>query len=107
MERRKRIVSEQGDILDIAMLHNHIGCVMAAITFKSLPASLHRALKVRAARHKRSLNQEVISLLEEAVAPSHCIDVEAMLAETRRFRDSLNFKTTAGEIDTFKREGHA
>lgn len=78
---------------------------MPAITLKSLPAALHRSLKSRAARHKRSLNQEVIAVLEEAVAPSRRVDVEALIAETRRFRESLNFKTTPEEIDRFKREG--
>jgi len=78
---------------------------MAAITLKSLPATLHRTLKARAARHKRSLNQEVIAVLEAAVAPSAPVDVEALLAATRQFRDSLKFKVQPGEIDAFKREG--
>lgn len=80
---------------------------MPAITLKALPPSLHRTLKTRAARHKRSLNQEVIAVLEEAVAPSRRVDVEAMLAENRRFRESLKFDTTPEEIDAFKREGRA
>ena len=80
---------------------------MAAITLKSLPTTLHRALKVRAARHKRSLNQEVIAMLEEAVTPSRRVDVEAMLATTRELRDSLKFKTNPSEIEAFKREGRA
>ena len=78
---------------------------MPAITLKSLPASLHRSLKSRAARHKRSLNQEVIAVLEEAVAPSRRVDVEAMIAKTRALRASLKFTTTPEEIDRFKREG--
>jgi plasmid stability protein len=80
---------------------------MPAITLKALPVSLHRTLKHRAARHQRSLNQEVISLLQEAVSPARPVDVEAMLAETRRLRDSLRFKTTPAEIDAFKGEGRA
>lgn len=80
---------------------------MASITLKSLPATLHRMLKTRAARHKRSLNQEVIAVLEEVVAPSRRVDVEAMLAATRRFRNSLKFKATTSEIEAFKREGRA
>ena len=80
---------------------------MAAITLKSLPASLHRTLKARAARHKRSLNQEVIAVLEEAVAPARRVDVEAMLGAARQFRDSLDFKATPSEIESFKREGRA
>ncbi len=78
---------------------------MPAITLKSLPAALHRSLKSRAARHKRSLNQEVIAVLEEAVAPSKRVDVEAMIAKTRALRASLKFTTTPEEIDRFKREG--
>jgi len=78
---------------------------MPAITLKALPAALHRTLKSRAARNQRSLNQEVIAVLTAAVAPSQPIDVEGMLAEGRRLRESLNFTTTAGEIDAFKREG--
>lgn len=84
---------------------NHNGCIMPAITLKSLPASLHRALKSRAARHKRSLNQELIAVLAAAVAPSRPVDVEAMLVENRRFRETLKFATAPGEIDAFKREG--
>jgi len=80
---------------------------MPAITLKSLPRPLHRTLKERAVRHKRSLNQEVIAVLEEAVAPSRPVDVEAMIAETRRFRQRFDFTTTPEEIDRFKREGRA
>ncbi len=78
---------------------------MPAITLKALSVPLHRQLKARAARHKRSLNQEVIAVLEEAVAPSKRIDVEAMIAETRRFRENLKFTITPEEIDRYKREG--
>ena len=78
---------------------------MPAITLKALSVPLHRRLKARAARHKRSLNQEVIAVLEEAVAPSKRVDVEAMIAETRRFRESLKFTITPEEIDRYKREG--
>ena len=82
---------------------------MAAITLKALPASLHRALKSRAARHKRSLNQEVIAVLEEAVAPSRPVDVEGLIAEARRFRASLSpgFSVRPETIEAFKREGRA
>ena len=76
---------------------------MAAITIKALPATLHRTLKARAARHKRSLNQEVIAVLEESVAPSARVDVESMLASTRQFRDSLKLNALPVDIDSFKR----
>ena len=78
---------------------------MTAITLKALPTSLHRQLKARAAQNKRSLNREVISVLEDAVAPSKRIDVEAMIAKTRDLRTRLKFTTTPEEIDRFKHEG--
>jgi hypothetical protein len=51
------------------------------------------------------MTQEVISVLEETIAPSRKIDIETMLAREKRFRDSLNFTTTPEEIDAAKREG--
>ena len=78
---------------------------MAAITLKSLPSSLHRQLKARALRNKRSLNQEVIAVLEEAVAPAAKVDIEALIAEAREFRSDLDFTLSAEEIDRLKREG--
>ena len=80
---------------------------MASITLKSLPSPLHRALKSRAARHQRSLNQEVIAVLEQSVAPARRIDVDAMIAQARRFRASLKLKTSPAEIDALKRRGRA
>ncbi len=80
---------------------------MAAITLKSLPGPLHRQLKARAARHKRSLNQEVIAVLEEAVADSSPADSTALIEEARRFRDSLKLTVIPTEVAAFRHEGRA
>ncbi len=80
---------------------------MPTITLKALPVSVHRALKVRAAQHKRSLNQEVLQLLEAAVAPSRKVDLASMLEETRAFRASLSLTAGTDEIVVFKRGGRA
>jgi plasmid stability protein len=40
---------------------------MPAITLKNLPESLHAQLKERARRHHRSLNGELIAVLQDAV----------------------------------------
>ena len=80
---------------------------MAAITLKSLPGPLHRQLKARAARHKRSLNQEVIAVLEEAVADSSPADSAALIEEARRFREGLKLTVSPVEIAVFKNEGRA
>ena len=42
---------------------------MPAITLKALPGPLHRQLKARAARNKRSLNQEVIAVVLRRLSP--------------------------------------
>jgi antitoxin FitA len=78
---------------------------MASITIKSLSPSLHRALKARAARHKRSLNQEITCLLEEGVVPIRRVNVETMIEQEKRFRNSLKLATSPREIDAFKRQG--
>jgi carbonic anhydrase len=42
----------------------HYGCGMATLTLKDVPAKLHTALRKRAERNRRSLNQEVLFCLE-------------------------------------------
>ncbi len=78
---------------------------MPSITLKKISSSLHRALKSRAKLHKRSLNQEVIALLEDGVIPGHKVDIDAMLAREKRFMESLNFSTTPEEIEAAIQEG--
>jgi plasmid stability protein len=81
---------------------------MASITVKALPVLLHRELKSRAARHKRSLNSEIIARLEESVATDRPIDLKAMLAREAALRarlSKLGVWATPEEIDRFKREG--
>ena len=43
---------------------------MAAVTVRNLPDEIHRALKRRAAKHGRSTEAEIRSILEAAVRPS-------------------------------------
>ena len=40
---------------------------MPSIVVKSVPPSLHRQLKEAAARHRRSMNQQALAMLEEAL----------------------------------------
>jgi hypothetical protein len=62
-------------------------------------------LKLRALRHKRSLNQEVISLLEERTATSRSVSAETIIAKATRFHNSLNMVALPEDIDKFKRQG--
>ena len=62
---------------------------MPNLTIKGLPAALYQRLKRRAAKHRRSLNSEVIVCLEQATnVPT--LDPEAWLAGAARLRKRLD-----------------
>lgn len=42
---------------------------MAAVTIRNIPEAVHRALKLQAARHRRSAEAEIRAILEAAVRP--------------------------------------
>lgn len=58
---------------------------MPSLTIKGVPDKLLRRLRQRALRHRRSLNSEVITCLEQA-ADASLIDPEVWLAEADRLR---------------------
>jgi len=86
----------------------HFGSIMvlyvATITLKNIPPVLHRSLKERAERNRRSLNSEVLSVLEAAVDVQER-NTELLLEEAARFRKSLGFTATPDEIDAARRKG--
>lgn len=77
---------------------------MATITLKGVPSSLHRALKRRAAKNRRSLNSEILIIFEEAYG-AEAKTPEAIRLRAKRLRDSQKFTTTPEEIDAAKRAG--
>jgi plasmid stability protein len=77
---------------------------MITITIKGIPKETHHELKRRATAHRRSLNSEVISVLESCVR-SVPVDTKALLARVRTRREAMKFKTTAAEINRIIREG--
>jgi len=58
---------------------------MATITIKNIPDALYSRLKLKASEHRRSLNKEVITCLEQS-ARSVPLDPEAFLAQAREIR---------------------
>ena len=58
---------------------------MPGLVIKDLPAKLHRKLKERAARHRRSMTKEVLVVLERA------------LSEDVRGRSSVGRRAGAGD----------
>ncbi len=53
---------------------------MAAVTVRNLPDAVHRALKVRAARHGHSTEAEIREILETAVRSSARVKLGSALA---------------------------
>ena len=57
---------------------------MASVLIKNLPDELHQQLKLRAQRHHRSLNKELIALIETAMTEDGVESVQAQGAEVQR-----------------------
>ncbi|MBN1268859.1 MAG: hypothetical protein JXB04_04670 [Kiritimatiellae bacterium] len=70
---------------------------MTALVIKSLPVKIHRRLKEEASRHRRSMTQEAIAILEQGLFGARPI------AAVKPFRG--RFPLTSEFIDAAKREG--
>ncbi len=78
---------------------------MAPVTIKNIPEALYRELKRQAARHRRSLNQEVIALLKAGSA-SVPLDPDAFLAQVGRERIiPRTGRLTDVKVNRLKRQG--
>jgi len=62
---------------------------MAVLTVRNLPEETHRALRVRAALHRRSTEAEVRAILEEAVRPTERLRIGSELAAFGRKHGGL------------------
>lgn len=57
---------------------------MSSITVRNVPAEVHRALRVRAARHGRSTEAEIREILAAAVKPEGRVKLGSLLADIGR-----------------------
>jgi plasmid stability protein len=57
---------------------------MASITVRNVPDDVHRAIRVRAARHGRSTEAEIRDILEQAAKPEGRVKLGSLLAEIGR-----------------------
>lgn len=57
---------------------------MAMVTVRNIPDAVHRALRVRAARHGHSMEAEVREILESAVSPEGRVKLGSLLADIGR-----------------------
>ena len=77
---------------------------MATLSIKNVPDALVKRLKSQAATNRRSLNLEVIAVLEAATR-SVPIDIDAELARVRAVRIKLKHPVSDEYINRAKRAG--
>lgn len=77
---------------------------MATITIKNVPDELYTALKRRAAENRRSINNEIIMLIERAFEqPLYPPDIVS--ERVRLLREQVNIYVTEEEVNAAKNEG--
>ncbi|MFC8752893.1 FitA-like ribbon-helix-helix domain-containing protein [Pseudomonas oryzihabitans] len=70
---------------------------MPSVTVRNVPDEVHRAIRVRAAQHGRSIEAEMREILESAVKPQGRVKLGSLLAEVGR-----KAKLTDEELATFE-----
>lgn len=77
---------------------------MPTLTVKNVPPELHRRLKQRAERNRRSLNGELLECLREAAMPRR-VDPEALLASARELRGRVRGRLSEARLRALKNAG--
>jgi plasmid stability protein len=72
--------------------NNRIDIEMAAVTVRNLPDAVHRALKVRAARHGHSTEAEIREILETAVRSAERVRLGSALAAIGQEFDGIELE---------------
>ncbi len=74
---------------------------MPSITIRNVPEAVHRALRVRAARHGRSTEAEIRDILEQAATPAGRRTLGALLTGIARDAGGLT-ETEADQFDQLR-----
>ena len=77
---------------------------MSAITLKNIPKGLHELLRHSAESHRRSLNNEIIFNLEDALGIKNQ-KTNNVLEEAKNMRAMFKFSITDKDIENFKSAG--
>ena len=78
---------------------------MVTLTITNIPEHLYEQIKLRAKRNHRSIDDEILSILEQAT-PLPSIDVQATLEKARKVRElTANHSVTADELERMINEG--
>jgi antitoxin FitA len=76
------------------------------LSVKEMPAATHVILKDRAERNHRSLNSEILAILESAVK-SQRIDVNENLRKARSLRQKFSGFIAESDLQAAKRAGRS
>jgi plasmid stability protein len=79
---------------------------MTTMTIRNVPDAIKQTLVQQARRHRRSVNQQVLVLLEDACGYGGATDVESELEAIRALRKGVPSMSQA-EIASAKREGRS
>ena len=78
---------------------------MVTVTIKNIPEQVYERIKAQAKSNHRSINGELLSILEQAISLPP-IDVQATLERARKVRElTANYIVTADEIEKMIHEG--
>jgi plasmid stability protein len=77
---------------------------MSTITLKNIPPDLHEELKKRAEEHHRSLNREILAILQGA-DQSRRTEPAALIREARTIRKKFKREISPAQIRAWIRRG--
>ncbi len=78
---------------------------MATLTIKNIPENLRKRLKESAVRHRRSINSEAISCLENVLVGSS-VNPREFLAQARALRERMpRMRITDKELRAARNKG--
>ena len=78
---------------------------MTAVTLKNVPVELYERVKQNAKANHRSINNELINIIERSVMPQP-LDVQAWLEKARQLRETTShYAVSDEELTRLKNEG--
>lgn len=79
---------------------------MVTITVKNIPEELYERIKLQAKANRRSINNEIISIFEQAIPKRTPMNVKEVLERARRVRElTAHYAITEDELNRWKKEG--
>jgi antitoxin FitA len=74
---------QRGDIMEPLWSHHRSPPIVVNLSIKNVPDYVAQGLRERAARNHRSLQKELLVIVEAAVGEEGCITVDRLLAGAR------------------------